>query len=372
MGGSSQGPSQDLGPRMACGTGGSLGSLNGSKGWDLQAVSVHWDGSVHCSGPSLRPASGVDPVSLGNTETASETPSAVVGMKPGSGHIPLQGAGKVCIDVGLHRCNCGPTPGLSWVRARTCWNRVKHPLSLRLSRRRPFPPSRCARERGSRILGFTNAHPTVRPPCPGLTPLLMVTGPPTVPADRRRVRTPRQQRVPNNRRWQFLPLVVQCFRDSEPLTAAEGGRKLAGAWAGCSADRWLEPPQAGKLGSENEDGHREQGGQAAKLKSGGRCHARLARSRTGDPARPSRHTRGPKTWDRVQGTEGIPLQPPAEAEERQLTNGWPGSWNPGRLTSRRRRFEEVEPCAGHCDPGESPSEPCGVMAFTPVDSSCPR
>ena len=34
MGGSSQGPSQDLGPRMACGTGdvpdgGSLGSLNG-------------------------------------------------------------------------------------------------------------------------------------------------------------------------------------------------------------------------------------------------------------------------------------------------------------------------------------------------------
>ena len=37
----------------------------------------------------------------------------------------------------------------------------------------------------------------------------------------------------------------------------------------------------------------------------------------GDPARPSRYTRGPKTWDRVQGTEGIPLQPPAEAEERQ-------------------------------------------------------
>ena len=121
-------------------------------------------------------------------------------------------------------------PGPSWVRARTCWNRAKHPLSLRLSRRRPFPPSRCARERGSRILGFTNAHPAVRPPGPGLTPLLMVTGPPTVPADRRRVRTPRQQRVPNNRRWQFLPLVVQCFRDSEPLTAAEGGRKLAGAW----------------------------------------------------------------------------------------------------------------------------------------------
>ena len=144
----------------------------------------------------------------------------------------------------------------------------KHPLSLRLSRRRPFPPSRCARERGPRILGFTNAHPAVRPPCPGLTPLLMVTGPPTVPADRRRVRTPRQQRVPNNRWWQFLPLVVQCFRDSEPLTAAKGGRKLAGAWACCSADRWLEPPQAGKLGSENEDGHTEQGGQAAKLKSG--------------------------------------------------------------------------------------------------------
>lgn len=205
---------------------------------------------------------------MGNTETANETPSAVVGMEPGSGHIPLQGAGKVCIDVGLHRCDCGPAPGPSWVRARTCWNRAKHPLSLRLSRRRPFPPSRCARERGSRILGFTNAHPAVRPPGPGLTPLLMVTGPPTVPADRRRVRTPRQQRVPNNRWWQFLPLVVQCFRDSEPLTAAKGGRKLAGAWACCSADRWLEPPQAGKLGSENEDGHREQGGQAAKLKSG--------------------------------------------------------------------------------------------------------
>ena len=169
-------------------------------------------------GMAASTAARVGPVSLGNTETANETPSAVVGMEPGSGHIPLQGAGKVCIDVGLHRCNCGPTPGPSWVRARTCWNRAKHPLSLRPSRGRPFPPSRCARESGSRILGFTNAHPTVRPPCPGLTPLLMVTGPPTVPADRRRVR------------WQFLPLVVQCFRDSEPLTAAEGGRKLAGAW----------------------------------------------------------------------------------------------------------------------------------------------
>ena len=37
----------------------------------------------------------------------------------------------------------------------------------------------------------------------------------------------------------------------------------------------------------------------------------------GDPARPSRHTRGPKTWDRVQGTEGAPLQPPAGANEGQ-------------------------------------------------------
>ena len=83
----------------------------------LQAVSVHWDGSVHCSGPSLRPANGVDPVRLGNTATANETPSAVMGIEepgsghipleePGSGYIPLQGVGKVCIDVGLHRCDC--------------------------------------------------------------------------------------------------------------------------------------------------------------------------------------------------------------------------------------------------------------------------
>jgi len=48
---------------------------------------------------------------------------------------------------GVHRCG---TSSLrlcpSWVRARTYWNRSKHPLSLRLSRRKPFPPSRCARE----------------------------------------------------------------------------------------------------------------------------------------------------------------------------------------------------------------------------------
>eukprot|EP00435_Cladocopium_sp_Y103_P047046 s3076_g13.t1 len=161
----------------------------------------------------------------------------------------LKGMG-VCIDVGLHRCDCRPA------RARA------GSLRLRLSRRKPFPPSRCAGVVGPGFLA-SPIHPVVRPSRPGLKPLLMVTGPPTVPTDRRRARTPRQQRVPNNRWRQFLPLVVQCFRDSEPLTPAEGARKLAGAWAGCSADRWPEPPQAGKLGTENEDGHREQEGQSS-------------------------------------------------------------------------------------------------------------
>ena len=118
---------------------------------------------------------------------------------------------------------------------------------------------------------------------------------------------------------QFLlgSCVPSAMQADGPLTAAEGGRKLAGAWAGCSADRWLEPPQAGKLGSENEDGHREQGGQAAKLKSGWRCHVRPAGSRRGTPPDRAGTPEVLRRGTAYKAPEGIPLQPPAEAEERQ-------------------------------------------------------
>ena len=76
---------------------------------------------------------------MGNTETANETPSAVVGMEPGSGHIPLQGAGKVCIDVGLHRCDCGPAPGPELGQSKDMLEPGKTPVELAAVAQETFP-----------------------------------------------------------------------------------------------------------------------------------------------------------------------------------------------------------------------------------------
>ena len=90
-------------------------------------------------GMAASTAARVGPVSLGNTETANETPSAVVGMEPGSGHIPLQGAGKVCIDVGLHRCDCGPAPGPELGQSKDMLEPGKTPVELAAVARETFP-----------------------------------------------------------------------------------------------------------------------------------------------------------------------------------------------------------------------------------------
>ena len=177
---------------------------------------------------------------LGDIETANKTASAAVGMEPGNWHIPLQGASKV-------RPWPSPGPELRQSRGKLEPDRTPVEVVTDLSRPTGVP----------RILGLPNAPPSLEPPCPGLTRLRTRTGCSTVPVDRQT--TPTQHRLPHNRTRRFLPLGVQCLCGHEPLPPVEGTQR----WvedeqrAGCSPGKWLGPPQAGRLKSEDEDGHKE-------------------------------------------------------------------------------------------------------------------
>ena len=201
------------------------------------------------------------------------------------------------------RCDRGPAPGPSCVRAGASWNPTEHPWRLWLT----FPaPQVCQ--------GFW-ASPMRRPRWSH--PAQAWRGCGREQAVRRCQWTgKRRQRSTGSHttgrgvscHWVFNVCVATslCLRLRERRRWVEDEQR-----AGCSPGKWLGPPQAGRLKSEDEDGHKEMPSRPsrAKEKPRWRSHVLLRRGTKYKARRGSRCSHQQAPAER-KAAGGQPLQGP--------------------------------------------------------------
>lgn len=279
----------------------------------------------------------MDTVPLRHTQAANQAPSALLGLQPRRRHLTTQGPRQVSINVGPHRGFMGPARCPGGVSTQATRHRTEHtgpaPSSngpRTCSRRRPFPmPGRGLpwRSGRSRVGSFTNTGPTTRPALPPTASRMKVPAP-FAPFDNGRVVEARQ-RVRGQGRGLWGLVEFGCQGPALPTPNRHKGSEgimVQILWAGRVAN--VDPPQVAPPCKENQ--------QPAKEDEPPRTsHVRPAGQLQGDPARPSRHTRGPKTWGRVQGTEGGP----AAATRR----GQRGTFGPEHLWLRDVTYKAGRP-----------------------------